>query len=180
MQTVLALWTLRLVGDLPERDDDPPAIVALTHFDSPTIARLLQTTGLAKWLLTAIALPALDRSDLARVDPLRVGLKGIDPRFLPIASRDIENLGTSDPRALARAGMTSMARLLQAAEPYRVRWALQHLPYTTARSLRSLMGPRGRKAPMLVRWESDVLRASWTLLYEESRLPVPWETEKTP
>ena len=35
LAVALALWTDRLVGDLPERDDDPPVVVALTRGSTP-------------------------------------------------------------------------------------------------------------------------------------------------
>ena len=173
LQVAVSLWTDRLVGDLPERDDDPPAILVLTCLDGPTVARLVQTTGLAKWSLTGRPPPDLDVRDLARLEPLRLLLADADPRFIQVANRDIEALGPHSPRAVSRAGLTSFARLLMAAEPYRVRWALQHVSYSTAKSLRALMGP-GRKAPMLVRWETSVLRAAWTRLHDERRISVPW------
>lgn len=169
-----SLWAVRLVGDLPERDDDPPVVTALTRFDAPTVARLIQTTGLAKWSIAGRPLPELDDRDRARVGPLRARLAGLDPRFLLIAARDVDALGRSAPRAVAHAGMTTFARLLAAADPYRVRWALQHVPYRTAGSLRTLMGTGGRKTPMMARWETEVLRASWSVLHDEGRVPVPW------
>ena len=174
-RVAVSLWTVQLVGDLPDRDDDPPVISALTRFDSPTVARLVQTTGLAKWSLTSRPPPDLDRRDVERLAPLRAMLAAIDPRFFPIANRDIESLGPASPRAVSKAGMISFARLLLAAEPYRVRWALQHIPYSTAKSLRALMGPSARKAPMMVRWETDVLRAAWTRLHAEGRISDPWK-----
>jgi hypothetical protein len=51
---------------------------------------------------------------------------------------------------------------------------LQHIPYATARSLRTLMGPNTRRAPMLGRWEIDILRASWVRLHQEGWLPEGW------
>jgi hypothetical protein len=170
----LSLWTGPLVGDLAEREDDPPAVVALTRFDASTVARLFQTTGLAKWAITDVLPPGLDHKDRERLTALRSLRAEIDPRFLPVANRDVAALGPTEPRAVARAGMTSFARLLLAPEPYRVRWALQHLPYATARSLRNMMGTDGRKSPLLVRWETEVLRSSWDLLHDEGRLPFPW------
>ncbi len=174
LQIVAALWSVQLVGDLAERGDDPPVIAALTRFDAPTVARLLQTTGLAKWALTNRPTPALDRHDLGRFAHFRTQIADSDPRFAQIASGDVENLPTTDRHSVARAGMITFARLLLAADPYRARWALQHLPYPTARALRTLMGPAGRKAPMMVRWETEVLRASWTRLHQEGRLTDPW------
>ncbi len=169
-----SLWTAQLVGDLPDRDDDPPVVAALTKFDAPTVARLIQTTGLAKWSLANRPLPPLDGRDLDRLGPLRSRLAGIDPRFMRIAAHDIEALEPGIQRAVAHAGMISFARLLTDADPHRVRWSLQHVPYRTAGSLRTLMGAGARKTPMIVRWEADVLRAAWTCLHDEGRISVPW------
>ena len=44
----LALWTERLVGDLPGRDDDPDAIVVLSTLGLVGLYRLLRLCGLAK------------------------------------------------------------------------------------------------------------------------------------
>ena len=171
----LALWSAQLIGDLPKRDDDPPIITALTALDAPALARLIQTTGLAKWSLGDHPIEAGDGRDHDRLAHFREALAGSDPRFLRAVVRDLEALGEDEPRAVSLAGLTTLARLLNAAEPYRVRWALQHLPYSTARSLRALMGSGIKKAPMLARWESDVLRAAWNLLHQEGRLAIPWK-----
>ncbi len=174
VQVAVALWNVRLVGDLPEQDDDPPVISALTRFDATTVARLIRTTGLARWALTTRALPEFERKDLDRLPRIRSLLADVDPRFVHIVARDIDGLAPDEPRPISRAGITTFARLLHAADPYRARWALQHLPYSTAKSLRVLMGPANRKLPMLVRWETELLRAAWTRLHEEGRLSDAW------
>jgi hypothetical protein len=176
LRTALALWTVRLVGDLPERSDDPPVITALTQLDAGALARLIRTAGLAKWALTIRPAPATDPKDAERLEHFRTVLDGIDPRFRPVAERDIAGLDPADPQPAARAGLTSFARLLNVADPYRARWALQHLPYSTSRSLRALIGPIGRRTPMLARWESEILRAAWQALHEEGRVPFAWGT----
>jgi hypothetical protein len=171
---VMALWTARLVGDLPNRPDDPPAVAALTRFDSRAVARLLRTTGLAKWSLTDEPPPDLDEADRQRFAHFREWLPKVDPRFVEVTRRDIGGIAPAASRPVEAAGMASIARQLATAEPHRVRWALQHLPYPTARTLRSLMGPAGRKSPMLARWESELLRAAWVRLHEEGRLSEGW------
>ena len=55
------------------------------------------------------------------------------------------------------------------------RWALQHLPYSTAKTLRAAMGPDPRKTALLSRWESVVFRAAVSRLQAEHRLPDDWE-----
>lgn len=170
----LAGWTDRLVGDVPERDDDPPVIVALTRLRTPSLTRLVREVGLAKWSVSGSRPWGLAPDDVARFDQLQARLSGTDERFRQVAARDLERLDPDDPNAEALLGLTTLARLLVEADPYRVRWALQHIPYSTARSLRSLMGPPGRHQPMLARWETDVLRAGWTLLHERGRIVEPW------
>jgi len=169
----LALWTERLVGDLPERDDDPPAVVALSRLDATTLTRLIREAGLAKWSLTPET-AGLGPDELARCDRLSAHLGAVDPRFRQVAASDVADLGPGVANRSARLGLTTLARLLATADPYRVRWALQHIPYATAKALRTLMGPPGRRNPMLARWETDVLRAGWLELLRESRLEEPW------
>jgi hypothetical protein len=200
LRVALALWTERLVGDLAERAEDPPVIVALTRFDNRTVSRLIRMSGLAKWSLTGSPLPApgaggrgkatlgllglggrksrkreADPKDVARLDRLRSMLAALDPRFVGVAANDIEAaLAVKDEHPEARLGLVTVARLLVAADPHRVRWALQHLPYQAARSVRPLMGEVGKRAPMLARLEASILRSAWTLLHEEGRLNEPW------
>ena len=173
LELALALWTERLVGDLADRDDDPPAVVALSQLDATTLTRLIRTTGLAKWSITEE--PAdLGPDDLARLGRLRERLGAADSRFRHVAASDLAGLGPQVANRAARLGLTTLARLLASVDPYRVRWALQHIPYPTAKALRTLMGPPGRRNPMLARWETDVLRAGWLELFRESRLAEPW------
>lgn len=174
LETALALWTVRIVGGLAERPDDPPVVVALTRFDTRTAARLIQTTGLAKWSLTDRPMPPLERNDAERLAHFREAFVGADPRFVQVATRDVDTLTPGGPHPLARAGLTGFARLLNAADRHRVRWALQHLPYGTAKTLRTQMGAAGKRAPMLARWETDVLRAAWVRLHDEGFVPDGW------
>jgi hypothetical protein len=177
LRTALALWTERLVGDLAEREDDPPVIVALAQCDAPTLTRLIRTTGLAKWSLTPSRPQELAPDDMARLDRLRERLGEVDPRFRQVAVRDVADIGRGTLGNEARLGLTTLARLLASADPYRVRWALQHLPYPTAKAIRTLMGPPGRRNPMLARWETAILRAGWQDMLNESRLDEPWRWE---
>jgi hypothetical protein len=172
--TAIALWTARLVGDLEELEGDPPVIAALTRFDSRTVARFIRTAGLAKWSLTPTPAPELDAADLVRFGHFRDALRETDARFVQVAANDVSVSGPETPHPIERVGMIAFARQLNTADGYRARWALQHIPYATARSLRALMGPPGRRAPMLARWELEILRAAWLRLYAEGRITEPW------
>jgi hypothetical protein len=149
-------------------------IVALSRCDASTLTRLIRTTGLAKWSLTPARPQEFAPDDMARFDHLRERLGAVDPRFCQVAVCDVADIGRGTPGNEARLGLTTFARLLASADPYRVRWALQHLPYPTAKAIRTLMGPPGRRNPMLARWETDVLRAGWLEMLLESRLDEPW------
>jgi hypothetical protein len=176
LQGALALWSSQLVGDLPERADDPPVIAALTRLDAPSLARLIRTTGLAKWALTAVTPPsALDHRDHERFESFRRAPAATDARFVRAAEKDVAALHATDPRAPDRAGLATFARLLNSADLFRARWALQHLPYATAKIVRALMGPDPRKTALLARWESDVFRVAVDHLHDEGRLPDVWE-----
>lgn len=178
LRAVLALWSERLIGDLPERDDDPPVIVALTRFDAPLVLRLVRALGLAKWGLHGSSHAELSPDDLPRLERLQGLLGDVEIHFAQIVARDIEAIGQDDTRAEARArlGLSTVARLLAPADPYRVRWALQHLPYGTAKVIRAGMAPAGglASARMLARWENGILRAAWSLLHAEGWINEPW------
>ena len=177
-RAVMALWTERLVGDIPERPGEPRVIAALTRFDAGSTARLIHIAGLAKWSLTDVKPPEMKPKDRERYVLFRAAMGAADSRFHEVAYRDVESIDKESPRPEAALGMITFARLLNAADPHRVRWALQHLPYPTAKSLRLLMGPTARKAPNLARWESDILRAAWDVLQVEGRISIRWEDVK--
>lgn len=174
LEVVMSLWTERIVGDLPDRDDDPPAIAALSRFDVPTTVLLIRATGLAKWAMTQQPTPPLDARERERFEFFRGALNDLDRRYLHIVETDIAALDPEEPHAEARAGLVAIARLLGPADPHRVRWALQHLPYATAKTIRTLMASSSRKTPMLVEWESDMLFLAWKRLFEEGRISVGW------
>jgi hypothetical protein len=174
LRAALALWTERLVGDVPRRDDDPPVIAVLTGFEAPLVARFIRTAGLAKWSLTDSRPKLIEGSDQRRVERLSELLSDIDPPFRLVATADVASLNPGASNLESRLGLTTIARLLRSADPYRVRWTLQHLPYTTAKAIRTLMGPHARRAPMVARWETLVLRASWLLLQQDRWISEPW------
>ena len=94
----LTLWTERLVGDLPERDDDPPVVVAMTQLSSRDLARLVKVCGLVKHAFAIEgARPTKFDESIARFTPLdrvrlgyfRRSIGQADPRLVPQARLDL-------------------------------------------------------------------------------------------
>jgi hypothetical protein len=166
----LILWSERLVGDCPVRDHDPPVIAALCRYDLRDVSRLLQAIALVKWALTGEEPPPLRPRDRARLDFFRARLGEPNPRIKQLARHDVARHAVASRHEWTRLGLLTIARLLDAAEPYRVRWALQHLPYPIAKFTRTLMNPRARADSSLVAWESVVLRTALDRLVSEGRL----------
>lgn len=180
---VLALWAERLVGGEPLRDDEPPAVVAIAG--PPPIARfrLLRVVGLAKSVLAGYE-PTGREGPLGRERMVwlsqRLGID--DPRAREWAGRDLRALLRESPprgRNLALLGLATMARLLADCDPFRVRWALQHLPYPVAKRARSLMPNADRRSPAVSRLEAMILKAAWQRLNHEGRLGPPHPEERT-
>jgi hypothetical protein len=175
LRWVLSLWTERLVGDQPDRQDDPAVIVALTRLGPRGCYRLARAAGQVKWALAAEPPHAAWRkgtqerlADLERLD------QSSDSRIREWARRDVAALDRSSPQLLARLGLVTFARLLEPAEPYRVRWALQHIPYPIAKRLRGLMASKSRRAPQQVDRETETLRVAWIRLYARGQLTRGW------
>jgi hypothetical protein len=170
---VLALWTERLVGGEIERSDDPPAIIVLGRLSPRAGYRLCRLAGHCKLSLAGqIETDAGRASNRARHEWLESRLP-VDAELQAIARRDVE-AGRSSKlpprRHPARIGLVTLARLLADAEPFRLRWALQHWPYPMAKLIRSLMPPAGSRSASLLEWESLVLKTAWDRLNVEGRL----------
>jgi hypothetical protein len=85
------------------------------------------------------------------------------PEFAAVARHDVKSAaGSKLParRLPARIGLLTIARLLADCEPFRVRWALQHWPYTIAKLVRALMPPPEKRSPVVRHVEADVLKAA--------------------
>jgi hypothetical protein len=160
----LSLWTERLVGGEPGRPDDPPVIAAMSGLSPRGGYRLCRYAGELK-----LALMGRTRADWHREFAASAG-----PEFIAIARHDIRNTpaGKLPPRRLsARIGLLTIARLLSDCEPFRVRWALQHWPYTIAKLARSLMPPAEKRSAVMMQVESAVLKAARDRLERHARAP---------
>jgi hypothetical protein len=170
---VSALWTERLVGGAVECADDKPAIVALSRTTPRECYRLWRAAGLVKsvlargadgapaefadWVMDRLGTPPAETRDWARRD------------FETIAKARIE-----DRRRMPLLGLVTLARLLADCEPFRTRWALQHLPYPIVKRIRSLMPAASRRVEAVSRLESLILRAAWDRLIGEARIAIPF------
>ena len=116
-------------------------------------------------------------SSRAREEWLRDRLAFAGPEFGAVARHDVQaSLAMKLPRRrrIARLGLLTIARLLADCEPFRVRWALQHWPYTIAKLTRSLMTLESKRSPVVSHVESEVLKTAWDRLNLEGRLRAPW------
>lgn len=179
---VLALWTERLVGGEPLGTDDPPAIVALAGLSSRQLYRLAYSAGLAKAVLAGnnSGLCAQRPSDLHRADWLRQQyLLLFGPRERQPQSwarrelaRPTVDAVAGRHRRLATLGLFTLARLLEGCQPYRVRWALQHLPYPISKRIRTLLAQsRGVKEPVRA-LEATILKIAWRRLVIEGQVAI--------
>jgi hypothetical protein len=162
-----SLWTERLVGDLAERDDDPLVIVVLSRRPLRPLLRLLRLIGACKQSLAGGPPGSRPGSPTARriarmQDHLQAQEGGL-AAFAADAAGDVEAARASRIPArhrAARIGLTTIASLLAVVEPHRTRWALQHLPYPTAKLLRSLMASAIANDDALRQREACLLQTS--------------------
>jgi hypothetical protein len=154
-----SLWTERLVGGEPRKADDPSVIVAMTGVSPRAGYRLCRYAGELK-----LALAGEGQADWASAIAGAAG-----PEFAVIARHDVRSASAAaaklPPQRLpARIGLLTIARLLVDCEPFRVRWAVQHWPYTIAKLVRSLMPPPAKRSPVMMHVESEVLKVAWERL----------------
>ncbi|MGC8639271.1 MAG: hypothetical protein ACP5XB_05255 [Isosphaeraceae bacterium] len=174
LEWVLALWAERLVGGEPPQPAEPPVIFALSSLSSRLLYRLCQTIGVARTTLAG------DPETMLAGRPVwaahQAWLQGwfleqfgsAEPQLRTWASKDLAiaraEKGLGPRRGLAMRGLTSIARLLTEPEPFRVRWALQHVPYPIAKRIRSIMAMQTNLTPGHLQLESTLLRAAWERL----------------
>jgi hypothetical protein len=174
----LVLWTERLVGGDPARADDPPAIALITRLSPRRGYAICRLAGEIKCLLG-------DRQPAqgwpgptwrARMTWIQESLARVDQSFLEQVSRDLaaKALGKVPRRHFAaRLGVQTLGRLLADCEPFRVRWALQHLPYPIAKLIRSLIPSPASVQASLMQGESLILQTAWDRLKLEGRVECP-------
>ncbi len=179
---VLSLWTERLVGGEAAQPDEPPAIVALAMLAPRELYALCHAAGQAKAVLAGdpealVSGRARDRQRAEWFAARPMDRSGTEPAALRAwAARDLQMTrpapGGGKRRRLAALGLNTLARLLSACEPYRVRWVLQHVPYAIAKRIRSTMAAAPRIGPSLRGQEQAVLESAWERLAGEGRIPV--------
>jgi hypothetical protein len=176
---VRSLWSERLVGGERERADDPPVIFAMTALSLRAGYQLCRLSGIAKRVIAGHG--GIDDETTptgrARIEWFRQQLGSVGPEFGAVARHDVRSHpGTNLPgrRRTARLGLLTIARLLAGGEPFRVRWALQHWPYTIAKLTRSLMPPESKRSSVIMQVESLVLKTAWDRLNLEGRSSRPW------
>jgi hypothetical protein len=123
-----------------------------------------------KWALAREEPEGLSRRDHERLLHFRERFDEPSPRLKQLARHDVAGFGQADRPERQSLGLVTFARLLEVAESYRVRWALQHLPYPVARFIRTLMNPKSRRSSSLAPWEELVLEAATARLQAEGRL----------
>jgi hypothetical protein len=162
LEWACSLWTERLVGGEPGKGDDPPVIVAMSELSLRDSYRLCRYAGELKLAL----------ADQARADWAIAFASAAGPEFAVVAQHDIRSTSSAvaklpPRRRPARIGLLTIARLLADCEPFRVRWALQHWPYTIAKLVRALMPPAAKRSPVMMHVEAEVLKSAWDRIHPE-------------
>jgi hypothetical protein len=178
---VLALWTERLVGGEPDRPDAPPVIHSFSRLTPREGYLLCRMIGIAKGaVISQVPAARAPRiADRERWDWLRARLESLGDEILRTSWNDLRSARAArlhGRHVAARVGIITIARLLAAAEPVQVRWAIQHWPYPIAKLLRSLMSEHEQCpfSEFLERSEPFVLKTAWDRLTLEKRVPIPW------
>jgi hypothetical protein len=163
LRWALALWDERVLRDLPEWPGDPPVILALCRLDFWEVVALARASGLAKWALAEADAPPRRAAARDRYDDFQRHWRASGLPDLAAARRSFREffLGWTGPRGGGRLGLVTFGRLLARVEPYRARWALQHLPYPVARRIRPAIKDLGAEHAV---WEGAILRVAWERL----------------
>src|SRR5262249_21174878 len=155
-----------------EWPDDPPVVLALSRLDFWEVVALARVAGLAKRALADVAPPPPGSPARDRFDAFQRSWLESNHSWLAAArSAFHESLrGWAQKRGSGSLGLVTFGRLLARVEPYRARWALQHLPYTVARRLRPAITDLGEHQAV---WEGTVLQTAWERLVAEGQIRSP-------
>lgn len=174
LEWVLALWTERLVGGEPPQTAEAPVILALSTLSPLLLYRLCQTIGVARTTLAGDPETMLVGQHAWAAEQawfqswFQEQFEAAEPRLRSWAGKDLAiaraEKGLAPRRKLAMRGLTTIGRLLSEAEPFRVRWALQHVPYPIAKRIRPIMAMQTNLPPGHLQMESILLRAAWERL----------------
>jgi hypothetical protein len=169
LRWVLALWDERVVRDLPEWPNDSPVILALTRLDFWEVVALARALGLAKRALAEASPPPMGSPARARFEFF---LAFWHEGRLPARDEARNHFATfvrgwPQTRGWGRLGLVTFGRLLACVEPYRARWALQHLPYAVARRIRPTIKDPGE---IHAAWEGMLLCVAWDRLATEGQV----------
>jgi hypothetical protein len=183
LEWTTALWSERLVAGEPQLPGDPPAVMVLSRLTLRLGYRVCHHAGLAKQALASPETPPRPpgRGGRSRWDWFGARVAAAGPEIRESSRRD---LGSSAlERVPARhynawLGALTLARLLAVAEPFRLRWALQHWPYGIAKFLRSHMPSASKRSAAELSGESIVLKAACDRLVVEKRLA--WDLVRFP
>ena len=153
-RVALALWTERLIGDMPTGPDDPPAVVAIAGLARRQLYRLHRLIGLEK--LATLPDSAHERPRRLPDPHPQTG----DPRLIKLASNDWAAARDFGRHAIAALAFVTFGRLLGQVDPHRLRWTLQHLPYPIAKRVRAAASHPSASVPAVIEWEARFLDAA--------------------
>lgn len=147
---VCTLWTERLLAGPAVNETDPPVIAAIAGLRPTDLVRVLTLAGLCKIAYLGKP-PGAKPGETRRAARRRERMLDFRTQWTEKGSFQTAEIGelvkrdagasktAAGRRAIVHLGLTTIARLLAIAEPYRVRWALQRLPYDSAKPIRGLM-----------------------------------------
>ena len=172
---VLSLWTERLVGGRTETRNDPPEIVALASLSPLETLRLFRMWGFVK-LVAACLVPSrrVPRPLLiTRQKWIETELVKAQPGLKDLVKADIKaqaKLVVPARRVPALLGELGLARLIKDHDPFRLRWALQNVPYPIAKHIRATIPKKIDPGLNLEAHEALLLKIAWRRLNLEHRI----------
>ena len=168
----------RLVGDVASVEGEAPVVVALTAIEPSAAPRMIRRIGIAKWAITAIPLPDTERVELERWKAWFDALGPWEPRFRDTCQAELARLKTLDSKAVNRLGFSTFSRLLRTVDSRRARWTIQQIPYSTAKTLQTIMNHNEADCATLLGEESRLFQATWRALWEEGAISRAWPSEE--